>query len=79
MTDVCSFRFADTDPAAAWLRNRLLAYAASPEFAPVQTLSAEQLRAVIEAPKLSGAVNNNVARNPRDASSDVRAGDLAMP
>ena len=76
---VCSFRFADTDPAAAWLRNRLLAYAASSEFVPVRTLTAEQLRAVIEAPKLSGAVNNNVARNPRDASSDVRAGDLAMP
>lgn len=76
---VCSFHFGNADPAAAWLRNRLLDYAASSEFAPVQTLAVEQLRAVIEAPKLSGAANNNVARNPRDASSDVRAGDLTMP
>ena len=76
---VCSFRFGDSDPAAAWLKARLVAYAAGPSFNPAQSLTPEQLHAVINAPLISGARNQNRARNPGDPSSDVRAGAFAQP
>ena len=76
---VCSFRFGEDDPAAAWLKARLVAYAASEAFAPAQELTPGQLHAVISAPLVSGAKNSNLARNPNDPSSDVRAGRLAQP
>ena len=76
---VCSFAFGANDPAAAWLRARLMDYAASDAFNPAQSLTPEQLHAVISAPLLSGAQNQNRARNPGDPSSDVRAGALAQP
>ena len=46
---VCSFRFDSGDPAAAWLKNRLVEYVRSDAFAPKHAISAGQLRAVIEA------------------------------
>ena len=76
---VCSFKFGDRDPAAAWLRARLMKYAAGMSFDPAQRLTPEQLHAVINAPLLSGARNQNRARNPGDPSSDVRAGEFAQP
>ena len=76
---VCSFRFGADDPAAKWLRARLLDYAASAAFNPPQKLALEQLHAVINAPLLSGAKNQNRARNPGDPSSNVRAGAFAQP
>ena len=42
-------------------------------------LTPEQLHAVINAPLLSGAKNQNRARNPGDPSSNVRAGAFAQP
>ena len=76
---VCSFKFGTDDPAAAWLRARLVEYAASEAFNPAQALTTEQLHAVINAPLLSGAKNQNRARNPGDPSSNVRAGAFAQP
>ena len=76
---VCSFRFDADDPAAAWLRALLEDYAAGDAFEPAQDLTVVQLKAVIHAPLLSGTRNSNVARNPGDPSSDVRAGELAQP
>ena len=76
---VCSFKFGAGDPAAAWLRARLVDYAASAAFNPPQALTPEQLHAVINAPLLSGAKNQNRARNPGDPSSNVRAGAFAQP
>ena len=76
---VCSFAFKADDPAAAWLRARLVDYAASEAFDPAQTLTAAQLLAVLNAPLLSGAQNKNRARNPNDPSSNVRAGAFAQP
>ena len=76
---VCSFRFDETDPAAKWLKERLVAYAASDAFNPAQSLTPDQLHAVVSAPLLSGAADANRARNPHDPSSSVRAGDLAQP
>ena len=76
---VCSFKFGKDDPAAAWLRDRLVAYAASSSFEPVHGITPQQLHAVINAPLVSGAKNQNRARNPGDPSSDVRAGAFAQP
>ncbi len=76
---VCSFAFKADDPAAAWLRARLVDYAAGEAFNPAQTLTAAQLHAVLNAPLLSGAQNKNRARNPNDPSSNVRAGASAQP
>ncbi len=76
---VCSFAFGKNDPAAAWLRERLVEYAAGDRFSPAQALTQEQLHAVINAPLLSGAKNQNRARNPGDPSSNVRAGAFAQP
>ena len=76
---VCSFRFDGNDPAAEWLKRRLVEYAGSAEFNPSAALSPEQLRQVIDAPLLSGAANQNRARNQNDPSSAVRAGRFAQP
>ena len=76
---VCSFRFNEKDPAAAWLKARLVDYAASDAFNPAQALTPAQLHDVIAAPLKTAAANRNVARNPSDPSSDVRAGALAQP
>ena len=76
---VCSFNFAESDPAARWLKDRLVAHAASDAFAPAYSLSADELHAVITAPLLSGAADSNRARNPNDPSSTVRADALALP
>ena len=76
---VCSFAFKADDPAAAWLRTRLVDYAAGEAFDPAQTLTADQVHAVLNAPLLSGAQNKNRARNPNDPSSNVRAGASAQP
>ena len=70
---VCSFAFAPGDPAAAWLKPRLVDYAASEEFAPDRTLSAAQLKAVVDAPLLSGEENTNEARNANDPASVIPA------
>ena len=76
---VCSFKFLSSDPAANWLKNRLLEYAGSDVFAPPQELTPDQLAAVIDARLISGAKNSNVARNPDDPSSAVRADRFAQP
>ncbi|MBQ6141837.1 MAG: hypothetical protein IJI54_11195 [Kiritimatiellae bacterium] len=69
---VCSFAFGANDPAAAWLKARLEAYAASDAFQPAQTLTPDQLRAVIDAPRFSAEANRNEALNPNDPASYVR-------
>ena len=76
---VCSFAFGANDPAASWLRSRLVDYVAGDAFDPKLRLTQEQLYAVINAPLLSGAKNQNRARNPGDPSSNVRAGAFAQP
>ena len=75
---VCSFVFAEDDPAAVWLKDRLIRYAGSKDFEPRTSLTAEQLKAALAAPLLSGEANTNVARNPNDPSSNVRAWDKAQ-
>ena len=49
------------------------AYAASEAFNPKQSLTPDQLRAVIDAPLFSAEVNKNVALNPDDPASYVKS------
>ncbi len=76
---VCSFAFRASDPAAEWLRARLVDYAAGDAFNPSARLTPAQLHAVINAPLVTGGQNSNRARNPNDPSSNVRAGAFAQP
>ena len=76
---VCSFNFSGEDPAAIWLRRRILDYAASGAFEPEPVLTPDEVRSVVAAPLLTGESNSNVARNPNDPSSAVRAADFAQP
>ena len=76
---VCSFNLAGKDSAAMWLKNRLIDYAASDEFHPDLSLTLEELHNVLSVPLITGAKDDNRARNPEDPSSAVRAGDLAQP
>ena len=76
---VCSFKFGEHDPAAKWLRVRLVEYAASGRFEPALSLTPAQLHAVVTAPLLTGARDRNRARNPHDPASSVRAGRFAQP
>ena len=76
---VCSFRFGDGDPAAAWLKDRLVAYVSGDRFDPPHEITVDGLKALIAAPLVTGAENSNRARNPNDPSSAVRAGRFARP
>lgn len=62
---VCSFNFADSDPAACWLKNKLISYAISDEFNPKNTIDSAGLRAMAGA-KVTAAVNENLAANAND-------------
>ena len=66
---VCPLNFPGDDPAAAWLKARLEAYAASDAFAPEQTLATAQLASVIDAPLLDGDRNTNNAFNANDPAN----------
>ena len=70
---VCTFRFDEKDPAAAYLKESLKAYAASDAFAPKDALSVEQLAALIDHPRVLTTANPNRAANPGDPSGLVRA------
>ena len=70
---VCSFAFNANDPAAAWLKAKLEAYASSDAFNPKQSLTPDRLRAVMDAPLFSAEVNKNKALNPDDPASYIRS------
>jgi hypothetical protein len=69
---VCSLKFRNDDPAALWLKAALEDYVASDDFAPNTTLSVDDLKSVLDAPRFSGDVNNNRALNPNDPSSRIK-------
>lgn len=66
---VCSFNFNDSDPAARWLKAKLIQYAQSEMFIPRDKLSPEQLSALIHTPVKQAAVNSNLAFNPNDKTA----------
>lgn len=62
----CTLRMNSDDPAAAWLREHILAYAMSDAFDPAQTFSAAQLAALCSAAPISETMNSNLAMNKND-------------
>lgn len=69
---VCSLNLTPGDPAAEYLRNCLVRYAASSEFKPARNISLSQLEDTIDAPLLKGGPDSNTASNINDPSSIVR-------
>lgn len=63
---VCSLHFSEHDPAAQWLKARLIAYAKSEAFDPAQQLSFTQLNTLLNAPVVTAAANTNLAFNAND-------------
>ena len=66
---VCGMNFTDTDPAARWLKNQLIAYANSADFDPDYTLTESDLLALINANVTAAAKNTNVAFNANDKTA----------
>lgn len=63
---VCSFNFKENDPAARWLKKRILDYVNSDEFAPKHTISREDLHSLIDFGAVISDGNSNFAFNPND-------------
>ena len=66
---VCGMNFLDTDPAARWLKNQLIAYANSDDFDPAYSLDENELLALINANVTAAAKNTNVAFNANDKTA----------
>jgi len=66
---VCGMNFATNEPATAWLRNQLIAYANSDDFDPAHTLTEGELLALIHANVTAAAKNTNIAFNANDKTS----------
>ncbi len=75
---VCGFNVKGESPAQAWLRNTLIEYAAS-EACAAETVSVNDLARLLAVPTVTGTKNANLATNPNDPSSSVRAGASAQP
>jgi len=66
---VCSFNFNESDPAANWLKNKLVSYMNSDRFNPSDSIDANQLDALINSKVIKVAGNNNMAFNPNDKTA----------
>ena len=62
----CTLCLNDDDPAAAWLREQVLAYAMCDDFCPAQTLSCEQFASLCTTAPLAESTNSNLAMNKND-------------
>lgn len=76
---VCSFRFNDDDPAAAYLRGLLVRYVTSDAFQPSARITSAQLASVIDAPQVRTTANPNRAANPGDPAGCWRVRAHAQP
>ncbi|MBQ3176408.1 MAG: beta galactosidase jelly roll domain-containing protein [Clostridia bacterium] len=66
---ICSLRLTETDPAACWLKNRILAYGTGESFRPVQSLTDEQFLSLCKASPVVSGKNSNEARNRNDITA----------
>ena len=66
---VCSFNFKDTDPAAAYLKAKLLAYMKGDAFAPADEFSEDLLYKLADGKVKAATANTNVAFNPNDKTA----------
>ena len=66
---VCGFDFKEDDPAAMWLKNQLISYAASEGFNPKNSININQLHSLINARVKKAAENSNFAFNLNDETA----------
>ncbi len=65
----CTLTMDQTDPAAQWLHERILAYAMSDAFQPVQMLSGACYESLCKAAAVKEAANSNLAINKNDITA----------
>jgi hypothetical protein len=65
---ICSLHLTDSDPAAVWLRNRILTYAMGEDFNPDQALTEAQFAALCKASPVVVSRNTNEAMNKNDVT-----------
>ena len=63
---ICSLNLKESDPAARWLKNRILGYAAGEEFRPSEALTVEQFASLCKVSPLAVSKNTNEAMNQND-------------
>jgi hypothetical protein len=63
---VCTLNLTETDPAAVFLKNRILSYAAGDTFVPSQRITPEQLAVICEDTVAITEINCNQAMNQND-------------
>ena len=63
---VCTLHLTENDPAARWLKNRILAYASSEAFQPARSLTQIQFAALCKASPVVVSKNTNEAMNKND-------------
>ncbi len=73
---VCGFNFREDDPAAAFLKAKLIEYVQSDEFDPKDTLTKEQFESLTEKSSESLIQNTNVAFNKNDKTAVRRKKEL---
>ena len=66
---VCGFNFSELDPAAVWLKNEIIKYAQSKDFAPAQAVGENEIRALIHGKVSVGVGNTNFALNLNDKTA----------
>ncbi len=63
---ICSLHLTEEDPAARWLKNRILTYAAEDAFEPATALTAAQFADLCKASPIVTSQNTNEAMNKND-------------
>jgi len=66
---VCTLNLTDNDPAAHWLKNRILTYSTSEHFKPEQAISETQLMELCRGASSTLNVNDNEAMNKNDITA----------
>lgn len=66
---VCSLNLKDTDPSAVWLKNEILEYMQSNQFAPVSTIDFNAMHEFADTKLTKTTANTNFAFNPNDKTA----------
>lgn len=62
----CTFTFEEDDPAARWLKAKMISYAMSEEFSPRDAITPAELSALCRLPSIDAVGNVNEAQNAND-------------
>ena len=68
---VCTLNLTEADPAAKWLRERIISYASSNEFSPRDAITPDELRDICGNGENIGGSNENLAQNKNDITMNL--------